>query len=35
MGIDRQRDALEERRCVKGSLEFTRNPRWYFNFVPD
>ena len=20
---------------VKGSMEFTHNPRWYFNFVPD
>jgi len=20
---------------VKGTLEFTHNPRWYFNFVPD
>jgi len=20
---------------VKGSLEFTHDPRWYFNFVPD
>jgi hypothetical protein len=20
---------------VKGSMEFTHSPRWYFNFVPD
>jgi hypothetical protein len=41
MGIDRQpRAALEERVTrkadgVKGSMEFTHNPRFYFNFVAD
>jgi hypothetical protein len=35
MGIDRQPRATLEERCVKGSLEFTHSPRFYFNFVPD
>jgi hypothetical protein len=36
MGIDRQpRAALRKSDGVKGSLEFTHNPRVYFNFVAD
>jgi hypothetical protein len=35
MGIDRQPIVTRKSDGAKGSLEFTHNPRWYFNFVPD
>jgi len=35
MGIDRQPIVTRKSDGVKGSMEFTHNPRVYFNFIAD